>query len=275
MGEPSHKLSPASAGLDSKDAAGLIIAALDRQILFYSHLSESVMPFATMGTSAFINIDTYVYGSMVSTLKSIRLVFQAGHLGDVFTLLRKYHDAIVLNVYTNVFLSKNRMRTNLHVQEVQDWLRGKSKLKHKSFDDMLKYIQNSRELTPLFDLLEVNDSYVETRKRCNDHTHYNAFDILLTNDSAVSVKKRQELVECLLADLKNLFLLHTSMIFYYCDHYMMSSDYLDMLEAGMDLEPEAQYWVAPYVQEVFTEVLEAQRPDVAALIKANTKMQLA
>lgn len=58
-------------------------------------------------------------------------------------------------------------------------------------------------------------------------------------------------------------------------NYMMSSDYTDALDAGMPPETDSQYWVAPFIQEIFSDVLETKRPDVASLIKKKTSMHLA
>jgi hypothetical protein len=55
---------------------------------------------------------------------------------------------------------------------------------------------------------------------------------------------------------------------------MTSSDYLDPLECGIVPVPDSQYWVAPFVQEVFDNIIAKQRPDIAATIKRYTCMQL-
>ena len=36
---------------------------------------------------------------------------------------------------------------------------------------------------------------------------------------------------------------------------MMSSDYLDALECNMQPEADSQYWVAPFVQEIFDDIV--------------------
>ena len=55
---------------------------------------------------------------------------------------------------------------------------------------------------------------------------------------------------------------------------MASSDYIDHLECG-DTPPEnSQYWVAPFIQEIFNDTLERLRPDIAAHIKNRVNMHL-
>ena len=59
------------------------------------------------------------------------------------------------------------------------------------------------------------------------------------------------------------------------DHYMMSSDYIDNLDCGMTPEEDSQYWVAPYVQKMFDEIIKKERNDLAGIIKNKSCMQLA
>ena len=55
---------------------------------------------------------------------------------------------------------------------------------------------------------------------------------------------------------------------------MLSSDYRDSLDCGLTPEPDSEYFVAPYIQEIFDQVLVKKRPDIAAVKKSNTSMHL-
>ena len=55
---------------------------------------------------------------------------------------------------------------------------------------------------------------------------------------------------------------------------MMSSDYIDALDCGMQPEEDSQYWVAPFVQEMFDQVFRPNRPDLYQAIKEASGMQL-
>src|SRR3546814_20452142 len=68
--------------------------------------------------------------------------------------------------------------------------------------------------------------------------------------------------------------MHLGYIFFLNDRYLMSSDYLDALECGMQPEDGSQYWVAPFIQAVFDKVITPRRPDVTAVIKTNSAMQI-
>lgn len=75
-------------------------------------------------------------------------------------------------------------------------------------------------------------------------------------------------------DLENLFILHLSYLFYLKDQYMMSSDYVDSMDLGLTPEEGSQYFVAPFVQEIFDKVIKKDRMDLAIAIKNNTAMML-
>ena len=74
--------------------------------------------------------------------------------------------------------------------------------------------------------------------------------------------------------MRALFIQHFAYIFYLNDHYFMSSDYVDYLDVGMTPEEDSQYWVAPFIQEVYTEIIKKYRPDIAIEIKDKTEMKL-
>jgi len=252
-----------------------VFSDLDKAISFYDSFSMGIMGFATVGTKAIINIDTYVYSSMEGTLESIKMILEKGRLGDAFALLRKFHDSATLNIYTNLYLANNHDPSKkMFVDEVIGWLNGKSRLPHNTYGSMSEYIESSESLKNVFLILNKDDSYRETRQRCNDHTHYNYFGNVLVNDNQVHFPQRMNLLNYFRKDFQNILILHLSCIFKLNDHYMMSSDYMDYLEMGMTPEPDSEYWVAPFVQTIFTELIEANQPELAKLLKDGTSMKL-
>ncbi len=72
---------------------------------FYESLSNSVIGFSTRGTTAIVNMDTYVFMSMKGTIESINLVLKNGKLNDAYALLRKYYDSVMINAYTNLYIN--------------------------------------------------------------------------------------------------------------------------------------------------------------------------
>jgi len=54
----------------------------------------------------------------------------------------------------------------------------------------------------------------------------------------------------------------------------MSSDYIDSMDLGFTPEEGSQYFVAPFIQEIFDKVIKKNRMDLAIAIKNNTAMKL-
>lgn len=166
---------------------------------FYRSLSYSIMMFVSQGTRAFLNLDTYVFSSIGSTLDSIKMVLSNGSINDGYSLLRKYYDATIINVYTNVYLRDHFSISNFIVECIDNWREGTEKL--PSFRIMSQYIRNSDKLKPITELLSKDRFYKEIRERCNDHTHYNYYNNILLNDKKLYLPHRVKALDIFLNDL--------------------------------------------------------------------------
>ena len=87
-----------------------VFSDLMRYAGFYRNYADGVFQFASMGTTAICNMDTYVFKAIGGTLDYVRSVLQAGQINDAYSLLRKYHDSIVINIYSNLYL-RDRSRS--------------------------------------------------------------------------------------------------------------------------------------------------------------------
>lgn len=250
-----------------------VFSELEQYADFYCRLSMSVMSFVTMGTNAVLNIDTYAYSSIQGTIESIKATLSIGRINDAFALLRKYHDSAVINVYANVYLKDHFSIENFVVETINNWLKGKATL--PEYRIMSQYLRKSENLQPITQLLFSDDRYKKIRERCNDHTHYNFYQHVMLNDSRIHNPHRVKWLDRLSTDLRDLFILHFAYVFCLHDHYMMSSDYIDSLDCQILPEEGSQYWVAPFVQEMFDQVFRPHRPDLYEAIKEATAMQLA
>ena len=257
---------------DTKYTNYTIFEELNYYVNFYESLSNSVMSFATKGTTAVVNMDTYVYMSMRGTLESINLVLKNGNLNDAYALLRKYYDSVMINAYTNLYINQNSGIADFYVTEINNWLHGKKPLPRMS--KMAKYLNNSSSLSKLNKLIDLDRRYEGIRDRCNDNMHYNFFALILLNDGRVYLKERFQYLEQLRNDIRDVFILSVSYILTINEHYMVSSDYLDHLNLGMSPPESSQYWVAPFIQEMANKVLLKERPDILELLKRSTNMEL-
>ena len=259
--------------MDKKYKEHPVFQQLSEYAEFYKNLSTSVMFWVTMGTlGSVFNIDTYVYSSIQGTLESIKDILIKGRINDAYTLLRKYYDSAIINIYTNLYLHDNFSIENFVVNKINDWLHGKEQL--PEYRVMSDYIRKSEKLAEINVLLNKDNRYKEIRERCNDHTHYNFYKNLLLNNDEILIENRNAILNVFSKDLENLFIFHLSYLFFINDKYMMSSDYVDSMDLGLTPEEGSQYFVAPFVQEIFDKVIKKNRMDLATEIKNNTAMKL-
>jgi len=249
-----------------------VFEQLSKYTEFYGDLAFSMMSFVSMGTESVVNIDTYVYPSMQGTLESIKDILTKGRVNDAYALLRKYYDAAVINIYTNLYLDENVSVENFVVETIEKWLKGKKKL--PAIQIMNSYIEKSRKAENIYKLLHKDKTYSELKARCNDNVHYNFYHNVLLNDNQAFLENRVSILNRFSKDLENIFILHLSYLFCIKEHYMMSSNYIDSLDSGTIPEPDSQYFVAPFIQEIFDGVIKKNRNDLAIEIKNNISMKL-
>lgn len=249
-----------------------IFINLEKYSKFYELLSFSVFGFLTPGVSAQSNIDSYVFSSIQGTLDSISEILQKGRINDAYALLRKYHDSIIINIYSNLYLKDNLEAEGFVVKKINNWIDGTEKL--PDYRVMSQYIHNQSAVSELTQAFYKDDIYAKLRDRCNDNTHYNFYHNVLLNDKDIHNGNSINLLNIFDQDCRNLFILHLGYLFYINGHYMASSDYVDFMDMGIAPPPDSQYEVAPFIQEVFNDVVKKNRPDISTLIKNTTYMRI-
>lgn len=211
---------------------------------------------------------------MKNILNSINLLLKDGKINDAYSLTRKYHDIIIINIYEILYLEDNKDNKNFIVEEINNWLHGKSKL--PEYKIMNQYIRNSTKLKNMNNLLFKTKQYKELRQRLNDHTHYNYFQHMIFNDKYQFdfENNRINLLNQLSLDIQNIFIKHFCWLFTVKDHYMMSDDHIDYLEMNQTPPENSQYWVRTYIQEIFNDTIKPYREDLANELKNSTCMEL-
>ena len=239
---------------------------------FYKSLALRIMGFIPLGTKQFYNIDSYLYTSIQGTLESIKDILIKGRINDAYALLRKYYDSTTINIYSILYLSDNYNIEEFVVEKIDNWVNGNEQL--PEYRIMSQYVRSSPKLTKLNELLYKDNTYKEIRNRCNDHTHYNFYHNVLLNDNVIFLRNRIKTLDSFSNDLLNLFIMHLSYVFYLNEYYMSSDDYIMALENGLTPEDGSQYYVAPYVQNIFDTVIKTNRDDLYKEIKNTTSMTL-
>jgi hypothetical protein len=259
--------------IDQEDYQKHVIFSLLKEVdSFYELLSFSIFGFVTFGIGGGIGIESYFLSSVRGTVDSVYTTLKNGRINDSWSLLRKYLDSIVINVYTVQYLDDHFSFEKMVVEKINDWIRGIEKL--PDVKTMSRYILDSKKLTPLNEHLLADGSVLNIRTRCNDHMHYNFYTYALLNDNEIFLKNRISELDQMYNDLKKVFAMHLAYMFYMSPHYMMSSDYRDAMDVGVMPEEGAEYFVAPFVQEAFSKFIDIPYPKVGSLIKENSEMIL-
>ncbi|AXG72968.1 hypothetical protein DVK85_01450 [Flavobacterium arcticum] len=245
---------------------------LDKYISFYKSLSFSIMNWVTQGTRAIINIDTYAYSSIQGTLESIKIILAKGRINDSYALLRKYYDSTIINVYTNLYLETKYSFDNFIVEDIDQWIKGEKSI--PSFKAMSNFIKKEASISVFTEMIYKDNRYVSIRKRCNENMHYNSYANLLLNDNEIYRLDRIKNLDVFLKDLNNLFIQHFMFVFSIKEHYMMSSEYIDYRDMGMEPPDDSQYGVASFIQDIFDNVIKVNRNDIAELMAQHTSMKL-
>ena len=250
-----------------------IFPLLDTLVGYYNAFYMIGPDFLTKGLIlGLFNIDKVICGSLAGTLDSVRKVMKDGRLNDAYALLRKYHDGILVAIYVNVYIAENCSLDNFIVEKIQNWVKNKQKL--PSSEKMLDVIRKHKPLEDLEKLFDFDGLYHRIRRLTNGNTHYNKLYYLWLNNNMIYNPKREKELDNLYACTLHLFILHFAYMYSLNPHYMMSTDYVDALDAGFQPEDGSQYWVAPYVKDVFNKYIVTKRPDVAEYMRTHTEMEL-
>jgi hypothetical protein len=255
---------------DNEDHA--LFADLRCYIEFYEMLAQSTFQYFTPGTLGGIGMDSYIQSSLQETLDSIRLVIRASRIGDAYALLRKFHDAAVLNIYNSLYLKENYRLDNLNVEQITKWI--KDEKDSPRYEVMIKYIDNTCALNSSNAIFNADNRFSLLRKRCNNRSHYNSYAAYMENIGQVRLPARSKIFDQLAVDIKDLVVLHLGYTFYTNWQYLSSSDYMDYMNCNMTPPEGCQNIVATYIQEFFNSVITPFRPEITLAIKRDTPMLL-
>jgi len=142
-----------------------VFTNLEEMIDFYELLSFSAFGFLKNGVEMH-NFDSFMYSSMQGTLESINIILKNGRINDSYSLLRKYYDFSIINIYANLYLKDNISPEYDIVEKINNWLQGTEQL--PEFRIMSQRIRGSKRLEDINNILYKDNSYKEIRDHCNN-----------------------------------------------------------------------------------------------------------
>lgn len=238
---------------------------------FYGTLSFTNIQFiehaAILSKSKVFSTSTYIYGSIEGTMESISVLLHNGRCNDAFALVRKYCDAIVLDIYKNILTKqyndkvyKNLSLESIKNSKIQQWIDAESSLfEPKEILSVYKTIaEEFPELSALFKLSNRSTLYHKLRDICNDNMHYNYLYNMMANDAGmISARKdlRKPILESISKAIRLFFIIHFTFIYVRNTGVLMSSDYMDHLECGMQPPAGCERWVPKTVKSAFISIV--------------------
>lgn len=238
---------------------------------FYDHLSFSCYQIVPTGAPGAANYASYIYESLRATLDSIRLSLEAGNLTDTYTLVRKYYDDVLIEIYFDVVRKdKFDWMTNRVVEDIDNWIKREQWIPRiERIMAVLKESKSTKEIYPFFGW----DTYLKHNREVLDGTvHTSSFSNILLNCKVATVD-REKHKQNITTLIRQFFTLHMAFIFHLNSHYMMASDYMDYLECGMTPPEGCERLIAPYAQEAFDKYLKPHN-ELAAFIKERCGLDI-
>jgi len=228
------------------------------------------------------------------TIKGILKLCEIGDVVDSFILLRKIRDNILLdyffiNDYINnvpkyenkeiVFKSENIDEmveylakyiveknnydaSNEEKQIIDKWF--KTENNDKRFQNTFKYSNYKKSLNESLNLNVdyINKTMSKLDRIFNDYAHSNGIQYMYNHNIVNTIK---QLIDCI-QKLENVILIYA----YYIDPLLLqSSDYLDNLEEGIEIE-EYKYYVFQPALNVF-ERIKNSNPEYFEVLKNNNR----
>lgn len=257
---------------------------------FYKALSFCNISFienaALMSDAKVFSTSTYIYSSIEGTIESISVLLHNGRCNDAFALVRKYCDSIILDIYKNILSKQIDEAYYKHLSlddyknnKIKQWIDAENRLfEQRDIINVYTAIKKEYpELTNLFNLTNKSTLYHKLRDVCNDNMHYNYLYTMMANDANM-IRARKDLWIPLLRKIARairlFFTIHFSFIYVGHPGTLMSSDYMDHIDCGMQPPSGCERWVANPVRIAFSSIVQKYAPKISEYLLKLDLMDL-
>ena len=283
--------------MDKEYLGHAVFSSLREASRFYRNLSHSVMSFVPtrIKSGPIINYNSYFFESLANSIDSIKIIMELGHITDAKALLRNFFDETIINLYFMARLKRKDddffklisgdsfFKHGLRLEELydgntSDWLsdnKTKALQRVLRYDEMVKYLQQEACIAGIVEYLK-SSGCKEMREWLNDAVHLNCYKAILLNDGLLCIDgARKSTVDNFKHAFDQITMFHTTCVFCLEPIYLMSSDYCDYLESGMEPPEGCQYEVSPFIQLFLDNTVYKKCPEWARkLVKAASPMCL-
>lgn len=222
---------------------------------FYKELSYTCFYFLPNGVRSKLNYASYVYTSIQGTLESVNTLLTIGRITDACTLVRKYFDDVLVEIYIDV-IRKDRFdwEDNIIVKDVDEWIKNKHRIPQtKKLLSILKKSESTKDIYPFFGW---NTYFDKNREWLNDSVHGNRYMSVVLNCNKLCVENKEMYLKNILIIVNQIFTMHLAFIFHLNPQYMMDPGYIDLLGQGITPIEGSETWLASYAQEAFDKYIK-------------------
>lgn len=247
-----------------------VFCSLSEAAEFYHDLSYNVISVVQMWVkrSPIVNYDSYFFEALANSILSIKTVLELGHITDAKSLLRNFFDEAIINLYfmtrlkrkdddflklisDDKFFVRGLGTEELYDVNTSDWLSdNKTRALQRAlrYDEMVKYLKQEARISGIVEYLESSECK-KMREWLNDAVHLNYYKAILLNDGQLCIDGlRKSTIDEFKSVFDQITMFHVTCVLCLQPVYMISSDYCDYIDCGMEPPEGCQYDVAPFIQ---------------------------
>jgi hypothetical protein len=140
----------------------------------------------------------------------------------------------------------------------------------KNVDDMKKFLKQDLKLSGIIEYLD-SDECKKLRDWLNDAVHLNYYNMVLLNDGSLCIDpKRKATLDEVKRAFDQITMFHVACVLCLKPVYMMSHDYIDYKDCGMEPPEGCEYDVSPFVQEYLEKTMYKICPKWAEKVVIET-----
>ena len=214
-----------------------------------------------------------ILDSVVNTINSIKYLLKFGHLSDVNVLIRKIRDDLFLFLYLIEVCNRSTLgNTTTHELNAKNWM--ENKLSDLKIKKILYFLQENEVLKSVINKYNLRSKWEAIGKNLNNFVHGNGIIYYQLNFSFFDQNTIDKVLKDLGYKLNYIISVFIVLLILVKPMLIMSSDYVDALEVGLDPEPDSQYKVAPFVQKFIDEHIIKLHPELKSFLKNNVYMHI-
>ncbi|MDD2530737.1 MAG: hypothetical protein PHN41_05855 [Bacteroidales bacterium] len=205
------------------------------------------------------NFDTQLLQSAKMTLLSIIKCCDFGSISDANTLIRKFRDDIffylyVLQVDNNRVILFDETRKdkiqeyNKQINFIVKWFN--NSLSNFDFNrNIVPYLKTNTDIEEIINKDKLEDIWKRIFKNLNNGVHNNGVSYCAMNYRDHKYEDIENIFHDIVFKTDYITTIFMMLFILVKPHYIMSSDYIDCCDFGIEPPEDSQYWVAPFIQE--------------------------